>query len=224
MVREPTASAQRARWPLRVQHGIYEQRIARLPDCGAGVSGVLPKHGCRSQSIETRGVQKRIAVAFRMVRRKKSQAQTVRLRRNVRQRCPLRGAKGRRLRMYRWTVRFATRMPSFRSSPRMRSAPQSRFSSAILRINAIVETQTRGSAGRRRRQECHFQKSLNPSRCQRTRVSGRTSKVACGRQDAADFTDCRFEDFEAALDERHAVGGRRGDARRGGRRQRDDPL
>ncbi len=41
-------------------------------------------------------------------------------------------------RMYLWIVRLLTRMPSFNTSPRIRSAPHRRFSAAISRINAIV--------------------------------------------------------------------------------------
>jgi hypothetical protein len=53
------------------------------------------------------------------------------LRKNVCQLCP-RGGNGRWLaRMCLWIVRFETRIPSLSSSPRMRSAPQSRFSAAM---------------------------------------------------------------------------------------------
>src|SRR5207245_7500911 len=38
--------------------------------------------------------------------------------------------------MYRWTVRLQTRMPSLRSSPRRRSAPQRGLLVAISRISA----------------------------------------------------------------------------------------
>jgi len=40
--------------------------------------------------------------------------------------------------IYFWIVRLQTRRPSFRSSPRMRSAPQSRLSLAICLIKAMV--------------------------------------------------------------------------------------
>ena len=48
------------------------------------------------------------------------------------------GEGGRAPRMYRWTVRFATRMPSFKSSPRIRSAPQRRFSIAMRWMRAMT--------------------------------------------------------------------------------------
>jgi hypothetical protein len=40
--------------------------------------------------------------------------------------------------MYFWTVRFETRMPSFSSSPRTRSAPHGLFSRAIRRMSSMV--------------------------------------------------------------------------------------
>jgi hypothetical protein len=71
----------------------------------------------------------------------------------------------------------ATRMPSFRSSPRMRSAPQSRFSAASHRIRSTFSGETRGgdaSGGLDRAR----QKSLKPSRCQRRIVSGFITRSA----------------------------------------------
>ena len=66
-----------------------------------------------------------------------------------------------------------TAIPSLRSSPRMRSVPQSRFSSERRRIRARTSCGTRGRpVGRRER---HHQKSRHPCRCQRSTVSGRTS-------------------------------------------------
>jgi hypothetical protein len=46
--------------------------------------------------------------------------------------------------MYFWMVRLQTRRPSFSSSPRMRSAPQSRLSAAIRLIKAMVSAATLG--------------------------------------------------------------------------------
>ena len=65
------------------------------------------------------------------------------LRRNVLHFCP-RGGCVRTPRMYFWMVRLHTGMPSFNSSPRMRSAPQSRLSFAICLIKAIVSAATFG--------------------------------------------------------------------------------
>lgn len=47
-------------------------------------------------------------------------------------------------RMYFWIVRLATRMPRLSSSPRIRSAPQSRLLRAMRSINAIVSPEVRG--------------------------------------------------------------------------------
>ena len=46
--------------------------------------------------------------------------------------------------MWRWTVRLPTRMPSLSSSPRIRSAPHSRFSAASRWIAATVSADTCG--------------------------------------------------------------------------------
>jgi len=46
--------------------------------------------------------------------------------------------------MYFCTVRLLARIPSFASSPRMRSAPQRGFSRAMRLISAIVAGETRG--------------------------------------------------------------------------------
>src|ERR1019366_230279 len=72
---------------------------------------------------------------------------TVWFRRKVRQRCPERGATGPAPRMRRWIVRVATRTPPFKSSPRIRSAPQSRFSVAMRRMRATKWGERRGSRG-----------------------------------------------------------------------------
>jgi len=75
----------------------------------------------------------------RSVTCKKSHAQTCAacVRRNVLHFCP-RGGFVRTCLIYFWIVRLQTRRPSFRSSPRMRSAPQSRLSLAICLIKAMV--------------------------------------------------------------------------------------
>ena len=74
--------------------------------------------------------------------------------------------------MYFCTVRLLTLMPSFKSSPRIRSAPHNRFLATISRIKVMVSSATRRStfpARDRRRQNAR-----NPSRCHRRRVSGCT--------------------------------------------------
>ena len=65
-------------------------------------------------------------------------------------------------------------MPSLRSSPRMRSAPQRRFSVPMRRMKWMTSGERRCALDGFRR-ERHFQKSRRPSRCQRRSVSGLTS-------------------------------------------------
>jgi hypothetical protein len=76
-----------------------------------------------------------------------------------------------------WIVRFATRIPSFCSSPRSRSAPQVGFSRAIRMISAPVSSEILGR-GFSRRRVLRAQSSLKPSLCQRRTVSGFASKIA----------------------------------------------
>jgi len=99
------------------------------------------------------------------------------LRRKVAQVC-LDRRGGRALRSYFWMVDVATRMSSFRSSPRMRAAPQVRLAVAIARISAIAS----GAMGGRCAgavapdfQHQHWRKSW---RCHRSRVSGWTMSRA----------------------------------------------
>jgi hypothetical protein len=47
--------------------------------------------------------------------------------------------------MYLWIVRLATWMPSFNSSPRVRSAPHGRFFEAMRRMSWMVSGASRGS-------------------------------------------------------------------------------
>ena len=79
--------------------------------------------------------------------------------------------------MCRWIVRFATRMPSFRSSPRIRSAPQRTFSAAMRWMSAMTSKSTR-EVRLLELFDFQHQKSRNPSRCQRSTVSGFTSRRA----------------------------------------------
>jgi hypothetical protein len=97
------------------------------------------------------------------------------LRTNVVQVWP-RGRGGRACSMYRWIVRLATLMSSFSNSPRMRSAPQSRLSTAIALIRAMVSAGSLGSCAVVR--DFRFQNSWNPWRCQRSTVSGLTMSSA----------------------------------------------
>jgi len=78
---------------------------------------------------------------------------------------------------YFWMVRLHTRMPSFRSSPRIRSAPHSRCSVAICLIKAMVSEATLGlQAGAL---DLRFQYRRKSSRCHLSRVSGCTITRAC---------------------------------------------
>jgi len=74
-------------------------------------------------------------------------------------------------------ARGAADAPSCCSSPRIRSAPQSGFSSASRRISAAVAPGSGGRPGPGR--DCHRQWARNPARCQRSSVSGRTMRSAC---------------------------------------------
>ncbi len=104
-------------------------------------------------------------------------AQTVWFLRKVAQFWPGCGEGARASRIYRWTVRFATRMPSFKSSPRMRSAPQRRFSIAMRRMGAMTSGAMRGS--RKPSERDLFRRGTrNPARCQRRTVSGLTRSRA----------------------------------------------
>lgn len=107
---------------------------------------------------------------------RKSHAQTVWFFRKAFQDCPRCGSTGRLCRYF-WTVRFDTRMPSFSSSPRMRSAPQSLFSRAIRWMSSRVSLD---SADLRvlLALDFRFHNRRKPSRCQRMIVSGLTSSKA----------------------------------------------
>jgi hypothetical protein len=64
-----------------------------------------------------------------------------------------------------WMVRLQTRRPSFSSSPRMRSAPQSRLSVAIRLIKAMVSAATLGWW--EEAFDLRFQYTRKSSRCHR---------------------------------------------------------
>src|SRR5215470_2311580 len=114
----------------------------------------------------------------RSVTCKKSHAQTCAawLREKVAHFCP-RGGFVRTPRMYFWMVRLQTRMPNFKNSPRILSAPQSRLSFAICLIKAIVSAATFGLWVEAF--DLRFQYRWKSSRCQRSRVSGATMSRAC---------------------------------------------
>ena len=71
-----------------------------------------------------------------------------------------------------------TRSPSFSSSPRMRSAPQVRFSLAICLMSATTSSAKGGLPGRRDL-DLRLHTQRNKSRCQRSTVSGCTMTSAC---------------------------------------------
>ena len=83
--------------------------------------------------------------------------------------CP----RGRTDRMYCWTVRLLTRMPSLSSSPRIRSAPHRPLAVAMAWIRSMSSTRNRPRAPLRLDLWC--QRRVNRSRCQRRRVSGLTT-------------------------------------------------
>lgn len=72
--------------------------------------------------------------------------------------------------IYFWMVRLATEIPSFNNSPRIRSAPHSRFSRASCWMRAMV------SAAKGERPlwlpDLNFQNNWNPCRCHFNNVSG----------------------------------------------------
>jgi hypothetical protein len=76
-------------------------------------------------------------------------------------------------------VRLATRMSSLSSSPRIRSAPQSRLRLAMCSMRAIVSAATRGAPPRR----CTVrrQRSAKPWRCQRPIHFRISARVMCRR-------------------------------------------
>jgi len=67
-------------------------------------------------------------------------------------------------------------MPSFRSSPRIRSAPQSRFSLAMRSMSSIVSL-ANGDLRTLPDLDLRLQSSRNPSRCHRRIVSGFTRRT-----------------------------------------------
>jgi len=80
--------------------------------------------------------------------------------------------------MYRWTVRFETRIPILRSSPRIRSAPHLGFFALMSRIVDACEVRRRPP-----RRDRHRQNTRNPARCHRSTVAGSNNVTADGQVD-----------------------------------------
>src|SRR6478672_10183960 len=110
------------------------------------------------------------------------------LRRNVLQPC-----EGGRLRraMYLATQVWPTSMPSLRSSPWMRGAPQRGFAMLISRISCRTSRGTLGLPGRRR--DFQRQKLRNPARCHRIIVSGRTIVIASRTVGASRYSNMKIK-------------------------------
>src|SRR5260370_1267156 len=83
----------------------------------------------------------------------------------------------RRRTMYLLTLVSPTSMPSLRSSPWMRGAPQSGFSRLILRISLRISFDT-GGRPRWPLRTFQVQNSRNPLRCQAMTVAGLTMRRA----------------------------------------------
>ena len=108
-------------------------------------------------------------------------------RRNVLQPCD--GGRRRRA-MYLATEVWPTSMPSLRSSPWMRGAPQRGFARLISRISCRTSKGTLGLPGRRR--DFQRQKLRNPARCHRRIVSGRTIVTASGTVGASRYSNMKI--------------------------------
>jgi len=109
-------------------------------------------------------------------------------RRNVLQPCD--GGRRRRA-MYLETEVWPTSMPSLRSSPWMRGAPQRGFARLISRISCRTSRGTLGLPGRRR--DFQRQKPRNPARCHRTIVSGRTIVTASRTVGASRYSNMKIK-------------------------------
>ena len=108
-------------------------------------------------------------------------------RRNVLQPCD--GGRRRRA-MYLATEVWPTSMPSLRSSPWMRGAPQRGFARLISRISCRTSRGTLGLPGRRR--DFQRQKVRNPARCHRIIVSGRTIVIASRTVGASRYSNTKI--------------------------------
>ena len=93
--------------------------------------------------------------------------------------------------MYLATEVWPTSMPSLRSSPWMRGAPQRGFARLISRINCRTSRGTLGLPDRRR--DFQRQKVRNPARCHRTIVSGRTIVTASRTVGASRYSNMKIK-------------------------------
>src|SRR5262245_32914116 len=78
--------------------------------------------------------------------------------------------------MYLATMDWATSIPSLRSSPWIRGAPQSQLAWLIGQLSSRISLEIAGQPPLDR--NFHLQKALNPCRCQRITVSGLTIATA----------------------------------------------
>jgi hypothetical protein len=90
--------------------------------------------------------------------------------------------------MYLATEVWPTSVPSLRSSPWMRGAPQKGFAKLISRISCRNSRATLGRPGRR---DFQRQKLRNPARCHRTIVSGRTIVTASRTVGASRYSNIK---------------------------------
>ena len=93
--------------------------------------------------------------------------------------------------MYFATEVWPTSIPSLRSSPWMRGAPQKGFAKRISRISCRTSRRTLGLPGRRR--DFQRQKVRNPARCHRTIVSGRTIVTASRTVGASRYSNTKIK-------------------------------
>src|SRR4051794_29889788 len=108
--------------------------------------------------------------------------------------------------MYLATEVWPTSMPSLRSSPWMRGAPQSGLARLIFRISRRISGGTLGLPARRR--DFQRQKERKPARCHRITVSGSTIVSASKIRGAIRYKQTKI------IRSKLLKTGRRGDARR----------
>jgi hypothetical protein len=88
------------------------------------------------------------------------------------------------------TVRLAMRIPSFRSSPRMRSAPQSRLPRAIVRMSSTVSGATRSAFSAMSSSRDRNASSTSPTRTDVGRVAARSASSPSSKR-CQHARDCR---------------------------------
>jgi len=134
------------------------------------------KSGRKKRSVTCRKSQDQIAAAW--------------LCKKVDHFCP-RGWGVRTRLMYFWIVRLHTCMPSFRSSPRIRSAPHSRFFTAISLIKAMVSAAIFGVW--EAAFDLRFQTRRNSSRCHREPrvwLNNEKGLLPCANQPCQEHEEC----------------------------------